>query len=242
MKAYDEDLAYIHDVGHGDFARNSAPGLLTILHGSGIRAGRIVDLGCGSGIWAAELLNAGYQVTGIDISESMLEIARKRAPSAEFICNSFLDTEIPPCSAVTSISECLGYLFDDSNGYDALNLLFNRIHASLTPNGLFIFDFLEPGIVKGSRWIQRFREGNDWAVLVVLSEDHQTQRLTRRITSFRQTDAGYHRDYEEHHVQLLDGRVLAANLREIGFRVTRLRGYGQNRFRPGHVALVARKL
>ena len=27
-EAYKDDLAYIHDVGFGDFARNSAPGLL----------------------------------------------------------------------------------------------------------------------------------------------------------------------------------------------------------------------
>jgi len=245
MKAYDKDLAYIHDTGHGDFAGNSAPGLLQILHSCNINSGLVVDLGCGSGIWAASLLEAGYRVLGVDISEPMLEIARQRAPSAEFRCQSFLNTQIPACDAITSIGECLGYLFDEANSYGALLTLFTQIHKSLSPGGLLIFDFLEPGIVKGSQQVQRFREGTDWAVLVELSENHATNRLTRRITSFRSKgsdNSHYHRDYEEHNVQLLNSSLLAKDLREIGFRVRRLRGYGEYRFRPGHIGLVARKI
>jgi len=45
-----------------------------------------LDVGCGSGgRMIAVLLNAGFQVTGIDVSEVMLECARKRHPDAEFI-------------------------------------------------------------------------------------------------------------------------------------------------------------
>jgi hypothetical protein len=46
-----EDLAYIHDVGHADFALESAPGILDIFVRSGIQEGLVVDLGCGSGLW-----------------------------------------------------------------------------------------------------------------------------------------------------------------------------------------------
>lgn len=44
---YREDLAYIHDVGYGDHARQSAAGILEILAQNGVREGLIVDLGCG---------------------------------------------------------------------------------------------------------------------------------------------------------------------------------------------------
>ena len=43
-RGYKEDLAYIHDVGFGTFASQSAPGLLEILHQKGIEKGLIVDL------------------------------------------------------------------------------------------------------------------------------------------------------------------------------------------------------
>jgi ribosomal protein L11 methylase PrmA len=56
IQGYKEDLAYIHDVGFGAFSSESAPGLLEILRQKGIEKGLVVDLGCGSGIWAKALL------------------------------------------------------------------------------------------------------------------------------------------------------------------------------------------
>ena len=99
----------MHDSGHGDFARDAAPGLLALLHAAGVRDGLVADLGCGSGVWAAALLDAGYDVLGIDQSEALLEIARRRAPAARFVHGSLYETALPPCAAVTSISECVTY-------------------------------------------------------------------------------------------------------------------------------------
>src|SRR5262245_26473393 len=65
---YREDLAYIHDVGFSAFALQAAPGLLALLRRGGVTQGLVVDLGCGTGLWAAELLRAGYQVLGVDVA------------------------------------------------------------------------------------------------------------------------------------------------------------------------------
>ncbi len=98
---YKEDLAFIHDVGFNDYALKSAPGILKILAENKIREGLIIDLGCGSGLSAQEFTKAGYDVLGIDISESMIAIARTRVPNAEFRVCSLFQAEIPPCNAVT---------------------------------------------------------------------------------------------------------------------------------------------
>lgn len=241
MRPYREDLAYIHDTGHGDFARQSAPGIVASLRRRGVEGGLVVDLGCGSGILAAELLAAGYDVLGVDISPAMLDIARKRAPKARFVHASFLDFELPACAAVVSMGEVLGYLFDCRNGLDSLGSLFSKVFRALQPGGVFVFDFLEPGVVEGGEPIRRFREGEDWAVLVELSEDPASDRLFRRITSFRRVGDLYRRDAEIHEVQLFRPAELERMLRGAGFRVKRLRGYGAHRFRRGHVGLLARK-
>ncbi|HWN98556.1 MAG TPA: class I SAM-dependent methyltransferase, partial [Blastocatellia bacterium] len=55
---YEKDLAFIHDVGFGEWARKSAPGILEILKQNGICEGLIIDLGCGSGLWAQALTKA----------------------------------------------------------------------------------------------------------------------------------------------------------------------------------------
>jgi len=93
---YTDDLAYIHDVGFGEFALKSAPGLLNILRQRKIFAGLVVDLGCGSGLWARELTQAGYDVLGIEQSAAMIEIARKKTPKARFQKDSFLKALLLP--------------------------------------------------------------------------------------------------------------------------------------------------
>jgi SAM-dependent methyltransferase len=240
MRAYRDDLAYIHDVGHGDFARRAAPGLLDLLRSRGITSGLVVDLGCGSGIWAQELVRAGYQVLGIDISPAMIALARRRAPAAEFRVASLLTAELPSCVAVTSIGECLNFRFD-RNTATARQRLFQRIHRALQPGGLLVFDVLQPGFLRRAAVQRRCREGPDWAVLVEVEEDRRRARLTRRITSFRKIGRLYRRDSERHEVQLLRAAELASQLRQVGFRVTRLRGYGQLRFQGPHIGLAARK-
>jgi SAM-dependent methyltransferase len=239
---YRDDLAYIHDVGHGEFARWAAPGLLKLLRDRGVSAGRVVDVGCGSGIWAEQLLREGYEVLGIDISPAMIALAKQHAPRAVFRCESFLRASLPPCDAITSISECVNYLFGrQRNPIAALTNLFRRIHRALRPGGVFVFDFLEPAMLRRKDPPRRFREGDDWAVLVEIETDEKRQQITRHITSFRQVGKLFRRDRELHRVQLLHGRKLATQLRSIGFQVTRLRGYGKMKFAAGQTALLAVK-
>jgi SAM-dependent methyltransferase len=237
--AYDVDLAYVHDVGFGAFARDSAPGLLDVMRQHGVRDGRIVDLGCGSGIWAEALVNAGFDVTGVDISAAMIDIARRRVPSADFHVQPLLEFELPNCRAVTALGEVLNYLFDRRTGVPTLRRLFRRVHAALEPSGLFIFDVAEPGRHPGPS--QRFFQRDDWTVLVEYHEDQKTHRLTREIVTFRKVDGSYRRSVETHRLQLYRRAEVAAALRAAGFRVKTVRAYGEFRFPAAWTGFVARK-
>jgi len=237
MESYKTDLAYIHDTGFGDFAKNSAPGLLELLDKSGIKNGLVIDLGCGSGIWAKELSRHGYSVLGIDISAAMIDIARKRVPNGEFVTGSLLKAELPSCVAVTSLGECLNYLFDETNSVNQLRRLFRRVYSALQPGGMFIFDIAEPGRGKGPR--QKHREGPGWAVLVDVDEDIRVNRLTRRIISFRKVDLLFRRDEEVHRLQLYKRSEILKELRAAGFRARSLDRYGDQPMINGCVAFVA---
>jgi SAM-dependent methyltransferase len=238
-EAYKDDLAYIHDVGFGDFARNSARGLLEILRRGSITAGLVVDLGCGSGLWARELSHAGYDVLGIDISAAMIAMARKRVPNGEFRVESLLKARLPKCDAVTSIGECFNYLFDRNNSINELRRLFRHIYSVLRPGGLLIFDIAQPGRGKGPR--QKHREGRDWAVLVEVDEDTRSKILTRKITSFRKVGSLFSRDEEVHRLRLYNRSEVAKELRATGFRVRTLRSYGDQPMIDGCIAFLARK-
>jgi SAM-dependent methyltransferase len=242
MAGYKDDLAYIHDVGFGDFARQAAPGLLKILQQNGITDGLVIDLGCGSGIWANELIKAGYEVLGVDISAAMLKLAQKRAQQARFVKQSFLKMRLPPCAAVTAIGECFNYLFDKNNNRKALFRFFSRVYKSLTRGGVFIFDVVEPGLASGSQPSLRHLLGKDWAILVQVEEDSKKHILTRRMTTFRRIGKFYRRDEEIHRCQLYKGSELAGELRCLGFKVRRLRGYGAFRLYKNRSGIVARKV
>ena len=239
MDAYGNDLAYIHDVGFGSFAENSAPGLLKLLQHNGIAAGLVLDLGCGSGVWASELSRAGYDVAGIDISPAMIEMARKRVPAGDFRVASLLTAELPRCVAVTSLGECLNYLFDETNNLRQLQRLFRRVYDALEFGGVFIFDVAEPGRGKGPR--QKHFEGPDWAILMEIDEDTRNNQLTRGITLFRKIGELYRRDREVHRLQLYKRSDIARELRRVGFRVHTLGAYGDQAMINGCVGFLARK-
>jgi SAM-dependent methyltransferase len=240
MAAYAEDLAYIHDVAFGEFAIEAAPGLLGILRRNGVAGGLVVDLGCGSGIWARELICAGYDVLGVDISPSMIALARKKAPRATFLTASLLSVEVPPCSAVTSIGECLNYCFDPSNSKRQLVRLFRRVYKALRPGGVFVFDIAEPGQVAGAAQ-RKFADGEDWAVLLEAAEERKGRILTRRITAFRSLGDLYRRSEEIHRLRLWESTELLAALRRIGFLARPLRCYGSRRIPFAHIGILARK-
>jgi SAM-dependent methyltransferase len=238
MSAYGTDLSFIHDVGFGGFADGAAPGLLELLRRTGIDRGLVIDLGCGSGIWAARLTAEGYDVLGFDQSPAMIALARRKAPEARFETASLFGADIPACAAVTSVGECLNYAFDRTNSRRALKRLFARIYQSLSPGGVFVFDIAEPG-QPTTALARRFVQAPEWAVLVEASESAGV--LVRRITTYRKTGKIYRRNEETHKLKLYRATDLVADLRAAGFSARTMRSHGDFDLPPAHTAIVARK-
>lgn len=223
---YGTDLAWIHHSGFGDFAESAAPGLLELLWSQGLHAGRVVEIGCGSGILARELTRAGFEVVGFDASPAMIAIARRTAPSAHFAVASFDAVAIPDCEAVVSMGEVLNY--GTLAGVRALI-------AQAAKARMVVFDIAERDAYPS--FDERRIEGDDWSVIVVKESDGAT--LTRRVLTFRAVGDSMRRSEEVHHLELYDPAEITALLREHGFRVTRRRSYGTQRLPKGHAVYVA---
>lgn len=235
---YDDDLAYIHDVGFSGFAEGCTAGLLEILRKAGIHDGLVVDLGCGGGVWARNLVNAGYRVVGIDLSPALVARARQRVPSAEFHVGSIWSHSIPRCRAVTALGEVVSYLADGRASRNLSSLL-RQAFDSLEPGGLLIFDLPEVGLDRDRK--PTFTEGDDWACLVRFEYEEKRDRLTRHITTFRQVAELFRRARERHVVQLYCGNEIVDLLRQTGFRVRRVRKFGDYPLLPKRVGFIARK-
>ena len=191
--------------------------------------GRVVELGCGSGIAAAMFLDAGYEVFGVDQSEPLLRRARERVPGGEFVCASLHDVELPPCVAVVAMGEILSYS-------GITEELLAHVRRALAPGGLFVFDVATPGRGGGRSW----HEGDDWLVCAEAVESGTT--LTRTIVSFR--DAGgrtWRRSDEVHRLTLYSPDELAVSLRDAGFADVRVLdgGYGPELELPSGIAVLS---
>ena len=238
---YQDDLAYIHDAGFGFIAQHGARDLMRRLRRSHGDSARIVELGCGSGISSEALQEAGYEVVGYDLSASMIRIARKRAPGVQFHCASFLDARLPACDAITAFGEVFNYLFDGRNSHRELSKLVRRAFAALRPGGHFLFDLATLDRIPLAGVSHGFTETPEWACLYAAQGDRKKRILTRTITTFRRHGHTFRRSYEVHRLYLPEARDVLGALRDAGFTVRTLRGYGEYEFPRGLVGFAARR-
>ena len=98
---------------------------------------RILDLCCGAGQIAKGLTERGYQVTGVDGSEGMLEFARANAPTAEFIRADARDFHVPDkFQGVISAFDSLNHVME----FEELMTVFRNVYAAMEDDGVFLFD------------------------------------------------------------------------------------------------------
>ena len=103
----------------------------------------VLDLGSGTGSMTLELAKRGYDMTGIDYSVEMLDIARERAEKAGlsdkmlWLCQDMTEFELYGTVDVTvSCLDTVNHITDPSD----LSRCFSLVHNYLVPDGLFIFD------------------------------------------------------------------------------------------------------
>jgi len=237
---YGEDLAYIHDAGFTDLSRHAGLQVLAALAAGGIHGGLIVDLGCGSGTWAAMASAAGYGFLGIDVSEEMLRRARSAAPSAEFRLASLYSAEIPGCVAVTAFGEVLNYGTPAPPAPGMLESLIRRVSSALADGGLLVFDLLV-GSDGPPMSYRSWRSASDFAVLVDVEEQADERILLRDITLFRKVDDLYRRTREQHLLSVFDAGSVQFFLSSAGFAVECATHYGDYRVGDRRTVYFARK-
>ncbi|HEY5483850.1 MAG TPA: class I SAM-dependent methyltransferase [Propionibacteriaceae bacterium] len=137
------DYAASYDALYADKDYDAECDLLEgIFRESGRPVATVLDLGCGTGAHAVRLALRGYDVVGVDVSDGMLDAARRRAEHAGSSTVSFVHGDIRALGldrrfdAVICMFAVLGYQTTDEDVAKALDTV--RLH--LAPGGLFVFD------------------------------------------------------------------------------------------------------
>jgi len=106
---------------------------------------KILDLGCGPGLYTIRLSDAGYNVTGIDYSRRSIAYAKEHDNKTKYIYQNYLEMDYTEAfDAITLIYCDYAALIPDER-----KILLSKVHRALKLNGLFIFDVFTEQIYKG---------------------------------------------------------------------------------------------
>ena len=96
----------------------------------------ILELGCGTGNYTKLLRGRGYDVTGLDLSERMIDAAKQKCDSAFHVGDIRNFSISRKFDAIIAMFAVIGYLTENSD----VEAAFCNIRAHLKPGGLFVFD------------------------------------------------------------------------------------------------------
>lgn len=102
----------------------------------------VVDLGCGTGTLTEIMYRKGYDMIGVDFSDSMLNAAmeKKEKSGAEilYLQQDMRELELySTVGTVFSVCDSLNYILEE----EELLEIFSLVNNYLFPGGIFIFDF-----------------------------------------------------------------------------------------------------
>lgn len=101
---------------------------------------KLLDLGCGPGIYADKFYDMGFKVTGIDFSQRSIEFAKKAAAvnhkKIEYLCQNYLDIDCDNRFDIITLIYCdFGVLKPKDR-----ELLLLKIRRALKPDGKLVLD------------------------------------------------------------------------------------------------------
>lgn len=101
---------------------------------------KLLDLGCGPGLYAQRFAEAGLEVVGLDISQNSIEYAKAAANKAnmsiDYKCMNFFDMDFN--NQFDAVIQVYGELCTFSDV--SLNKLLQSIKKALKKDGKFVFD------------------------------------------------------------------------------------------------------
>lgn len=163
----------------------------------------VLDLGCGTGTLTELMYKKGYDMIGVDNSETMLGIAmKKREESGSnilYLLQDMRELELySTVGTVISVCDSVNYILDA----DELVTVFKLVNNYLYPNGVFIFDFntdYKYREVIGESVIAENRD--DCSFIWENYYDEDTDINEYDVTVFVMEDNGLFRKFEETHFQ-----------------------------------------
>jgi len=195
MQAYGPAFAQAYQLRWGGFARQVTPRLIdfyaSCTAGAAAQRQPVLDVCCGTGLAAQGFVEAGYAVTGLDLSPHMLAYARENTGGrARFFQADASNFALAgQFGLAVALYDALNHLPDLA----ALRRCLHCVAATVAPGGWFVFDLnTRLGL---RRWnVTSMDDSAEAAVITRSSFDGTGERALLHITGFlRQADGRFER-------------------------------------------------
>ena len=178
---------------------------------------QVLDLGCGTGKMARRLKKTGYQVTAVDNSMDMLEVAASEEDDGIlYVLQDMVSLELPDqMDAVVSICDCMNYILEEEDLKEA----FKRVKRFLKEDGVFMFDMNSHYKYREILACNTFAEDREDASFIWDNFYDESDRINEyQLSLFIQNKQGTYNKYEELHLQkAYDEEEIKEFLYEAGF-------------------------
>ena len=218
-----EDFAYFYAKGpYLQYSERMAELFPTVLARFDARPQVVLDVACGEGTFAVAMAKKGLQVTGVDQSPQMLQLARQRAErenmKVEFLLQDMRSLSFEGrFDLVTCWFDSLNYLLE----LEDLQKTFAGVHRALKKAGLFIFDM---NTIYGLAvdWQRHYcyvqQDTSEWFEIHFPSYDLEKNIATMRITGFVKDGDGWTRMDEVHKERGYTLEDIGQGLKGAGFQ------------------------
>lgn len=181
---------------------------------------RLLELACGTGIQSLYFKNAGFDVTGLDLSVEMVDLAKKRAKEhgviIPFYVGNMLDlSSVGQFDLVTCYSDSICYMEDEV----AVGDVFVQVYEHLNTDGVFIFDVHSTYQIDEVFPNYSYHENaEDFAFIWDSYEGEVPHSIVHELTFFiKEKDGQFSRHDEIHEERTYDILTYDILLEEAGF-------------------------
>ncbi len=174
-----------------------------------IHPGRALDIGCGTGVLCRIIKEMGIGVSGIDLSEEMIRIAKDANPDIGFFTADMV-TYRPesPVDLVTCTGDALNHLPDIS----LVSLMFENVYDYLTPGGVFVFDILDGREGRSEEPFELEQMDDTRVVLRITREGHT---ITLHVKTYHKDELLFSEDVVETYYE---PEIITKALEAAGFK------------------------
>ncbi len=187
MRPY-EKLSQLYAKDWGNFSYKYIDFILNIINKFNLNIQSILDVGCGTGALASELHKRDYNVSGIDISYEMIEIARKNSKEIDFQVDDMSEFILNKrFQLIISSFNAINYLICDAKIKKTLKNIFSH----LDNGGIFIFDINSPVLYEERHFGTIDREFEEIKFKQIL-EYNKTTKIAKTIFHFGNNEQETH--------------------------------------------------